>query len=451
MRRFLVLALSQLVSITGATLTQFALPLYIYTQTGSLARFGLLAVLGLLPGILVAPLAGAVVDRGDRRRVMIAGDAASGGAVAILLGLSAAGALRPWHIYVLIGCLSIALAFQRTAYLSAIPQIVPKRYLGNANGMVQAATGVAQFIAPLTGVALLVAVGLRGVLSFDVASYLIAVAVAFIVRFPATLPFQRAESVRAEIAQGFRYIAGHRSFRAMVIFAALVNLFVAPMIVLVPPLVLSFSSLSAVALTSGAAGVGAIAAGLAMTVWGGPRWRRMLGTRVVLGMLAACSVLAGLRPDLALVVVGILGVGFCLGVMEGIYMTIVQAKLPQRIQGRMIAVITIIATVALPFAFGVAAPYGPPLLEHLVTAHGAAGTIARAVGGTGAHRGIGLMYICCGLALALVALGAGRIRHLARFDAEVPDALPDDLLGINALQGDDRAGEPGSLTEAASR
>jgi len=451
MRRFLALALSQLVSITGSTLTQFALPLWVYTQTGSLARFGLLAVLALLPGILVAPLAGAIVDRGDRRRVMIAGDAAAGGAVAILLALSLGGALRPWHIYVLTGCLSVALAFQRTAYLSAIPQIVPKRYLGNANGIVQAATGVAQFIAPLTGVGLLVAVGLRGVLSFDVASYLIAVGVAFIVRFPATLPFQRAESVMAEIVQGFRYLAGHRSFRAMVIFAALVNLFVAPMIVLVSPLVLSFSSLSAVALTAGAAGAGAIAAGLAMTIWGGPRWRRMMGTRVALGALAVCSVLTGLRPELALVVAGILGIGFCLGLMEGIYMTIVQTKLPQRIQGRMIAVITIIATVALPFAFGVAAPYGPPLLDHLVTAHGAAGTVARALAGTGTHRGIGLMYICCGLALALVALAAGWSRRLARFDAEVPDALPDDVLGIDALHRRDRAGEPASLTEAVSR
>jgi MFS family permease len=237
----------------------------------------------------------------------------------------------------------------------------------------------------------------------------------------------------------------------MVIFAALVNLFVAPMIVLVSPLVLSFSSLSAVALTSGAAGAGAIAAGLAMTVWGGPRWRRMLGTRVVLGVLAVCSVLTGLRPDLALVVVGILGIGFCLGVMEGIFMTIVAAKLPQRMQGRMIAVITIIATVALPFAFGVVAPYGPPLLEHLITAHGAVGTIARAVGGTGAHRGIGLMYVCCGLGLGLVAFGAGRIRNLARFDAEVPDALPDDVLGINALRSKEHAGEPGSRAEAVSR
>jgi amino acid adenylation domain-containing protein len=439
MRRFLALALSQLVSITGSTLTQFALPLWIYTQTGSLARFGLLAVLGLLPGILVAPLAGAIVDRGDRRRVMIAGDAGAGSAVTILLALSLAGALRPWHINVLTGCLSLALAFQRTAYLSAIPQLVPKRYLGNANGIVQGATGVAQFIAPLTGVGLLVAVGLRGVLSFDVASYLIAVGVALIVAFPATLPFQRAESVLAEIAAGFRYLAGHRSLRAMVIFAALVNLFVAPMIVLVSPLVLSFSSLPAVALTSGAAGAGAIAAGLAMTIWGGPRWRRMLGTRVVLGALAVCSVLTGLRPDLALVVAGILGIGCCLGVMEGIFMTIVQTKLPQRIQGRMIAVITIIATVALPFAFGVAAPYGPPLLNHLVTARGAIGAITRAAGGTGADRGIGLMYICCGLALAAVAIGAGRIRRLARFDAEVPDALPDDVLGINALQGRGKA------------
>ena len=78
-RRFLTVAAGQLVSITGSALTEFAVPLWIYLHTGSLARFALFAVFGLVPGMLAAPLAGAVVDRSDRRRVMLAGDIAAGG------------------------------------------------------------------------------------------------------------------------------------------------------------------------------------------------------------------------------------------------------------------------------------------------------------------------------------------------------------------------------------
>jgi MFS family permease len=434
MRRFLVVALSQLISITGSTLTQFALPLWIYLQTGSLARFGLLAVLGLVPGIVIAPVAGAIVDRGDRRQIMIAGDVASGGTMTALLALAWVGELQLWHIYVLISCLSVAVTFQRTAYQSAIPQIVPKRYLGNANGIVQAATGFGRFIAPLLGVGLLAAVGLRGILTFDVASYAIAVGVTLLVRFPATMPFQRAESVRAEMIAGFRYILANPSFRAMVIFAAAVNLFLTPLSVLMAPLVLSFASLSGVAVIAVSAGAGALVAGLAMSIWGGPQWRRMLGSRVFTAVLAIFAVMTGLRPNLLLVGIGLFGISFCLGMMNGIFLTIVQTKLPQRLQGRMNAMLTMIATVTLPVGFGLVAAYGPRLLSPLATAHGTAGAIIHTVIGTGPHRSIGLLYVCCGIVLALIALGAGRIRRLARFDAEVPDALPDDLLGIETLR-----------------
>jgi hypothetical protein len=75
------------------------------------------------------------------------------------------------------------------------------------------------------------------------------------------------------------------------------------------------------------------------------------------------------------------------------------------------------------------------LLTPLVTSHGTVGVVIRAVVGTGRDRGIGLLYVCCGLILAALALGAGRVsRRLASFDTAVPDALPDDLLGIEALR-----------------
>jgi hypothetical protein len=298
---------------------------------------------------------------------------------------------------------------------------------------VQAANGVAEFIAPLAGVGLLVAVGLRGILSFDVASYAVAVSTTFLVRFPAAMPLQRAETVLAEIVAGFRYILAHRGFRAFVVFAAAINVFLAPVFVLMPPLVLSFTSLPKVAIVSGAAGVGLVAAGLTMAAWGGPPRRRMLGIRIALAALAVFSVLVGIRPNLPLVAVGIFGVSFFLGVMEGISMTIVQAKLPQRLQGRMVAVITMIALITVPLAYGVVAPFTPPLLDSLAAAHGITGAIIHAVVGTGRQRGIGLLYVCCGFALALLSLGTGRVGALARFDADVPDALSDDLLGIEVL------------------
>jgi amino acid adenylation domain-containing protein len=437
--RFLLVALGQLVSITGSALTEFAIPIWIYLHTGSLVRFALFAVLGLVPGILVAPLAGAVVDRLDRRRVMLAGDCAAGATQAVLLALVWGGHLQVWHIYVLLVSLSVALTFQRLAWGSAIPQLVPKRYLGHANGIVQMTGGVAQFLVPLFAVGLLAAVGLRGILILDVASYAFAIAVVLALRFPRTMGWRRHESLGTEIVKGFRYSWGQRGFRSMLLFFAVLNVFLSPLFVLVTPLVLSFSGLGTVARVAVAAGLGTTLGGLAMGFWGGPNHRRLRGVLLATLALAACCALTGLRAQALVVGAGAFGMALGLALVNGIYTTIVQVKVPQRFHGRVFALNTVIAWSTLPLGFGLVAPYSARLAEPLMRDGGPLASTAGALIGTGPGRGIGLLYLVFALAMAVLVLVAWRTPALARFDDEVPDAPPDDLVG---LQERDRRRRP---------
>ena len=153
-------------------------------------------------------------------------------------------------------------------------------------------------------------------------------------------------------------------------------------------------------------------------------------------VLALFAVLTGLRPNLALIMLGAFGMAFSLGLANGIVMTIIQTKIPQRLQGRVIAINLTIAAATVPIAFAVITPYVTRVLNPVVTASGPLGEAVRAVVGTGPGRAIGLFYVLCGLALALLVLGAGRTRGLARFDVAVPNALPDDLLGIAAIRSE---------------
>ncbi|WP_405085490.1 amino acid adenylation domain-containing protein [Microbispora sp. NBC_01389] len=433
MRRFLVVAAGQLVSITGSALTEFAIPLWIYLTTGSLARFALFSVLGLLPGMLVAPLAGAIVDRFDRRRVMLAGDVAAGGTQLALGVLLWTGNLHVWHIYPLLVCLSVALTFQRLAYGSAIPQLVPKRFLGHANGVVQMVAGTAQLIVPLIAVGLMAAIGLEGILVIDVASYVVATLTLLLVRFPATMAWKRRESVLAEMMGGIRHSWGNRGFRAMLFYFAVLNIFLSPLFLMISPLVLSFASLAEVGRVSFAGGLGAFLGGLAMAAWGGPRRRRLHGVLLSTLALSVFCLLTGLRPDLFPIAAGAFGMSLCLTLLNGVYATIIQVKVPQRFHGRVIALNTLVAWSTLPIGFGLVAPYGAQVFEPLLAPGGPlAGTVG-AVLGTGPGRGIGFMYACFALAIAAVALVGMRIGVLRRFDDEVPDALPDDVVGYQAL------------------
>jgi MFS family permease len=423
MRRFFAVAAGQLISWTGSALTDFAIPVWIYITTGSLADFTLFAVLGLVPGMLVSPLAGAIVDRYDRRTIMILGDLAAGGVQLILGILAWTGNLQIWHIYPLIVALSLALTFQRFAYMSAVPQLVPKRYLGHANGVVATVSGSAMLLVPLLAVGLLSVIGLGGILALDVLSYLVATLVVAFVRFPRTMAWRRREGLLAEIAGGVRHSWGNFNFRAMLLWFAVLNVFLAPLWLMFTPLVLSFATLADIARVSVAGGVGGLLGGLVMSVWGGPRKHRLRGVFLAtLGFAVFCGVV-GARSDLTLIAAGAFGMAFCMTLINGQYATIIQVKVPQRFHGRVIALNTLVAWSTLPFGYIVVVPYGSELFKNIGEA-----------AGIGADRGIGLLYLVCGLAIAVVALAALRIRRLARFDEEVPDAVPDDLVGTEALK-----------------
>ncbi|WKU06831.1 non-ribosomal peptide synthetase/MFS transporter [Micromonospora sp. HUAS LYJ1] len=430
LRRFGLVAAGQVVSGLGTALTTFAIPLWIYTQTGSLARFALFAVLGLLPGLLVAPLAGALIDRTSRRRVLLAAGLAAGSANAVLAALVFTDRVQVWHFYPLVGWLSVALAFQRLAFVSAVPQLVPKRFLGHANGLTQTAVGLTQFTVPLLAVALLETIGLRGILLVDVASYLFAVGVLTVVRFPRTLAMQRREGIGTEIVAGLRYALRRREFRAMLAFFAALNFFLFPVLFLLSPLVLGFADLTDVSRVALTGGIGAATGGLVMLLWGGPRHRRMRA--VLLGTLgiAVAAVVTGLRPNLLLIGAGAFGMYLALGIVNGVYQTIIQTKVPARVHGRVFAVNQMVAQSTLPLGWGLVAPFAARVVEPTLLPDGAlAGTVG-AVLGVGPGRGHGLLYVLFGVCIALTALVSLATPTLARFDDEVPDAPPDDLVGI---------------------
>ncbi|MFJ1542794.1 amino acid adenylation domain-containing protein [Micromonospora chalcea] len=429
MGRFMAITTGQLISSTGSALTAFALPIWLFNRTGSVANLGLLWALALICGVLMLPVAGALVDRVSRRRIMMTASCFAGSVQLVLAALLWTDNLALWHIYMLVALSSVAGSFQRIAFQSAVPQLVPKRYLGHAMGITQLSTGVATLLMPAFAAGLLATIELKGILLVDVASYVFAVLTLAVVRFPDALGWRPRERLLVAIANGMRYSWRHRGFRLMLGYFALGNIFLAPALVLITPLVLSFGSPTQVAQVALAEAVGAVLGGILMSLWGGPRKRRMIGVLIGnLGTAIGC-VLIGLDASVAMICVGFCWLAMSMTTAQSIYATIVQVKVPQRFHGRVFSLNQTISWSTLPIGFALLAPGATALFEPMLAPGGAlAGTVG-AVIGTGPGRGIGFAYICFGAALVLVTLGGFAIRLLRRFDIEVEDSLPDDLIG----------------------
>ncbi|MER5424357.1 amino acid adenylation domain-containing protein [Streptosporangium roseum] len=432
--RFLSVAIGQLVSATGSALTGFAIPVWLFDRTGSVTDLGLLWALTLIAGVAMLPIAGPLIDRFDRRRVMITASGISGAIQLLIALLLWTGRLDLWVIYLLLPLNSMAGTYQRLAFQTAVPQLVPKRYLGHAVGLTQLTNGFAMLFAPLLGAGLYVAIGLPGIIAIDMASYLFALVVLLVVRFPDTLGFRRKEPLVTAIAEGLRFSWNLRGFRAMVIYFAVANIFLGPALVLTVPLTLSFGTVDQVAQVAVAEALGAVAGGVIMALWGGPRKRRMIGVFLGnLGMAAGCLVM-GLQPSLVVVTAGVFCMAMAMTVSQGIYVTLIQVKVPQRFHGRVLALNQAISWSTLPLGFAVLAPLATSLFNPLLQPDGALAGSVGAIIGTGDGRGVGFTYVVFALMMAAITIGASTIRLLRRFDTEVPDSLPDDLIGMQERQ-----------------
>jgi hypothetical protein len=349
-RTFLAVALTQLLSMIGTGLTSFALGIWVLQRTGSVTAFATISVLVVLPAILAMPLSGAVADRFDRRKVMLVADGVAGVMTAGLVALLALGRLELWFIYLFAGMGALAGAFQRPAYLAAITQLVPKRLLGQANGLVSLGINSGDLIAALAGGTLIGLVGLPGVVTVDVVTFLAAVTVIALVRFPDRMFLRREESFGKEITGGWRYVTARPQLIALVVFFCVFNyLFTFP-VTLATPLLLANHGPVVLGLVTAFGGLGAALGAVLMALWGGTR-QRAVGMIAGTGVLGLAVVVLGLSPYPVLIGAGLFGVYGSLLVVNAHWLSLIQAKVGLELQGRVLATNQMLAMAMMPLGF----------------------------------------------------------------------------------------------------
>ncbi len=425
-RAFLVVWVGQLVSLIGSGLTRFALGVWVYQETGSVTLFALIAVFARLPGLLLAPLAGALVDRWDRRRTMLGADSGAGLATVALAALLWTGSLETWHVYVFAAAGSLFEAFQWPAYIASSTLLVPKRHLGRVGGMTQFGRAAAGTLAPAPAGLLLAAVGMTGVIFADFGTFLFAAVTLLLVRIPR--PKTSAESEEAgrsiwrQAFYGWTFIRDRPGLLGLLVYFALINLVLGVAVVLFTPLVLSFASAAVLGLVMSVANAGLLAGSLAMTVHGGParKIHGVLGSGLV-GALGLA--VAGLRPDPYLVGGALFVALFAAPVINACSQAIWQAKVPPDVQGRVFAVRRLIAQFTAPVGYLLAGPLVDRVFDPLLAADGAlAGSVGRVLG-VGQGRGIGLLFIVLAVLTALCSLW-GYLRPAVRsVEEDLPDAI----------------------------
>lgn len=426
MRVFLLVWFGQLISLIGSGLTSFALGVWVYQRTGSVTQFSLILLSAMLPSILISPVAGALVDRWNRRWCMILSDSGAGITTVAMALLLTSGNLEIWHIYLAVSLSSVCKAFQLPAYTASTSSLVPKEHLPRASGMVQSGEACAQLISPLLAGFLLGIVQLEGVILIDFATFVFALTTLLFVRFPdaktAAVPVDGKASLWREAVEGGTYIFVRPGLLALLIVFALNNFVLGMIEVLFTPLVLSFTSVTVLGTIQSLGGVGMLLGSIVMSIWGGPRTliRGVFGFTFLSQM---CILALGLRADATLFALAFFLFFFSLPFINGWCDAILLRKVAPDIQGRVFATINMICFSFIPLAYVMAGPLADRIFEPLMAADGLlAGSVGQIIG-VGPGRGIGLLFITMEIIAILVTVAAYRYPRLRFVERELPDAI----------------------------
>jgi MFS family permease len=423
LRDFLLVWAGQVVSLVGSRLSTFALGIWVLRSTGSTTQFALIFVAMAVPALLVSPFAGALVDRWDRRRTMMVCESIGALTTLAMAAMLAAGRLAIWHVYVAVGIAALANAFFQPAWAASIPLLVGRERLSRVNGMVQTSTAIAQVLGPLLAGVLVSTLSMPGVLVIDGLTFLCGVAALLLARVPrpAAAAAETEEGLWGEAAFGWRYVRERPGLLGLLAIFGATNFLFGIASILITPLVLSFANEAALGAQMAIGGLGLVAGGVAMSVWGGPR-RRIHG---VLGFsLAAGALLAahGLRPSFLLLALAGAAFFVTLPVINASNDSLWQSKVPPGLQGRCFAIQRVLSEAALPLGYALAGPLADRIIDPLLQPGGAlAGTVGRYIG-VGPGRGIGFFFIVLGAFMSLVAALAYGVRAVRDVEDELPDA-----------------------------
>jgi MFS family permease len=226
----------QTVSLIGTWMTRIATSWLVYRLTRSSLLLGLVGFAGQIPSFLLAPLAGVLVDRWNRHRLLVVTQILAMLQSAALAVLALTGVINIWHVLALSLFQGVINAFDMPGRQSFVVEMVEKREdLPNAIALNSSMVNAARLLGPSLGGVIIAAVGEGWCFAIDAASYLAVIASLLLMRLtPRPRSASRGTSVLPELRAGFSYVAGSPPIRSILLLLALVSLVGMPYTVLMP-------------------------------------------------------------------------------------------------------------------------------------------------------------------------------------------------------------------------
>lgn len=424
---FTIIWIGQMLSLLGTSMTGFALTIWVWQATGQATALALVGFANFAPVVLFSPIAGAIVDRYDRKKVMMLADLAAGLPTMALLLLYSTGSLQIWVLYITGAISGTFQSFHFPAYSAAVTMMVHKKHYGRAQSMLAMAESTSGIFAPIAAAILMVFIGIAGIMAIDIITFTAAISMLLLVhvpRPPVTEEGRRSMgSLWKESFYGFRYIYKYRSLLGLQLTFLGNNLVSGIYMTLLAPMILARTGDNSLIFGSvmTAGGFGGLIGSIVLTIWGGPK-HRIHG--VLIGWTLTHligGVLIGMGNGYMFWIPVFFLAMFVSPLINASNQAIWQAKVAPDVQGRVFATRRLIAQVSAPPAMLLAGFLADIVFEPAMRMGGPLTAPFGYLVGTGPGAGMALIFIMAGIFGAILSLGVYAIRTVRDVETVMPD------------------------------
>ncbi|MEH2128469.1 MFS transporter [Nostoc sp.] len=420
-RNFIIVWIGQFVSAMGSSMTSFALSIWVWEFTDQVTTLTLVGFYTLLPSIVITPISGVIVDRWNRKLLMIVGDSVAVGVTIAIALLYLTNHLQVWHLYITGAIAGVFNELQSLAYSASVGLMIPPKHYSRASSMEFLSDYGARIMAPAFAGYLYYVIGLVGISLIDILTFTFAIISVLLIHIPQPpsreVHSQHPENIWHELGFGWRYIQAHKSLLALLMTGMLFWFFHDVGNAVYTPMILARSGNNTLLLGSlaSAAGIGGVMGALIMSAWGGSK-HRIKG--VLWGMVGAglSKTIFGLG-NTAFVWIG---AQFCSSVnfpLNGSSENAIWlSKVTPEVQGRVFAVRSLLFQIFSAIAYLITGPLADRVFEPAMKPNGQLAWLFGNIFGINKGAGMALLYVLCSLCMLLVGVFGFNVRLLRNID-----------------------------------
>jgi MFS transporter, DHA3 family, macrolide efflux protein len=423
---FALIWFGQMISMIGSTMTWFAVSIWVWELTSRATDLALFGFFSQLPQIFMYLISGTIVDRGNRKLLMIVGDLMTGVLTIILLFLYSSDHLQIWHLYLAVAIAGIFEQCQGLAFEASIATLVGRQDYTRATSMGFLADSSSWIIGPALAGVLYVTIGLGGIMAIDIVTFIIAVSIVLLVHIPQpqqpVVETTQSLGILKELSFGWQYLTRHSSLLILLVWTSLFWLAHDLGHSLYSAMILARSNNDPRILgtLSAASGISGVLGALLMGKFDGFK-RRINGVRLGMIGIGLSKIIFGLGRVPLVWISAEFGCCLNLPIVGSSVDTIWLNKVSPEIQGRVFATRSMMTTIISSIGYLIAGPLADRFFEPAMMSGGFLVPIFGWLFGTQPGSGIALLYVISAIAMFLIGAVGFRLPQLHQLENRVSE------------------------------